>query len=568
MTSSEGNMIIGLCGNITLSFLTDELKKLHPGVDFIQGEFDQYAQELLKPQGIFSDANIVVVALDWREAVPEVFTYALGTEENAVFSEISAFFKKLDAILSSFKQDCSAKICIFTPISDWYRPTGFIDRLLPTGQHKVDHYLQISFNELCRKFGEVYPVDLEQIAQRIGKENVYDPRMRQLARAPYTQRMTREIAASIRVITTQITLYPLKCLIFDLDNTIWGGVIGEDGIENIELGELGIGRAYKEFQAEIKRLYSQGIFLAVCSKNNETDALDVFEKHPDMVLKRAMISSMRINWENKARNIKEIAGELNIGLDACMFVDDNPVEREMARAQLPQIEILELPKDPVYYAESLRKCTRFYPLHLTKSDREKGFYIQHELKRKESRMQSTTLEEHLLQSELVATIAIAHEFVMPRIAQLFYKTNQFNLTTKRYSQTELEGISSKEGNHLWYCELKDRFGDYGIIGVSLVCEDIIDSFLLSCRALGRKVECALLWKILNHYKQKGKKMIQGLYIPTQKNVMAASFYKDNGFIQNGFDGTALSWILDLTKPLKPAPEWITLGENKDDCKIN
>jgi predicted enzyme involved in methoxymalonyl-ACP biosynthesis len=288
-------MKIGLCGNISLSFLADELSKVLPNDEFVVGGFNQYAQELVQPHRYFPDISVIIIALDWREAIPCSYAFAFGDDTKKILAEIDAFCQHLLTLLSGFRQASIAKIVVFSPIADWYSPMGFIDRILQSGQHTVTAYVQSSFNELCRKISDVYPLDVEQIAQRVGKQNVYDPRMRQLARAPYTYRMNREIALSAKIFSTQIINSPIKCLILDLDNTIWGGIVGEDGMENLQLGELGIGRSYKEFQIEIRRLYFQGIFLAVCSKNNPDDALRVFEAHPDMILKRDMISSLRIN---------------------------------------------------------------------------------------------------------------------------------------------------------------------------------------------------------------------------------------------------------------------------------
>jgi FkbH-like protein len=243
-----------------------------------------------------------------------------------------------------------------------------------------------------------------------------------------------------------------------------------------------------------------------------------------------------------------------------MVIDDNPAERDMIRAQLPSVEILELPNDPVYYAETLRGCTRWYPFQLTQNDREKGVFFIQENKRKQSLLDSKTLEEHLMQSGLVATIGLSDKFTMPRIVQLFNKTNQFNLTTKRYSQSQLEKITLQEGNSLWYCELSDKFGDYGIIGASLLCSNTIDSFLLSCRAFGRKIEYGFLWWILNLCKSQGHQFVYGLSIPTQKNSMTVSFYKDAGFIKDEEDTAINRWKINVTMPLASPPAWIILKE--------
>ena len=226
---------------------------------------------------------------------------------------------------------------------------------------------------MCRALADIFPVDLEEIGSRIGKDSIYDYRITHSGNPqPFSPGMLGRISERICDICTQIEKNPLKCLVLDLDDTLWGGIVGEEGFEYIALGDDGIGKVYKDFQRYIVKLYKQGVILAICSKNNTCDALEVIEQHPHMLIRPEMISCYRINWDDKPGNLKSIADELNIGLDSIMFVDNSKTERELIRSTLPQVEILELPENAAEFRNTLEKCTRFWPLTLTKEDAYKG----------------------------------------------------------------------------------------------------------------------------------------------------------------------------------------------------
>jgi FkbH-like protein len=404
---------------------------------------------------------------------------------------------------------------------------------------------------------------MDTIASYIGKKHIYDPRMNILASSPFSSEMHKAVASEVAIYCTQIAKSPLKCMILDLDNTLWGGIVGEDGIEGIKLDDFGIGKAYKDFQTQIQRLATQGVLLAVCSKNNYNDAIEVFEKHPHMVIKTEMLSSTHINWNNKEENIRTIASELNIGLDSMLFIDDSPMERAAIAALLPQVEILDLPTDPVYYSDTLCRYPRFAPLQLTEEDTTKNVFFIQNRQRKEDEKRISDTTKFLRESDITVLISEAAVYDFPRLAQLYGKTNQFNLTTQRYSETDLRSFSSRADCSLWSMRVKDRYGDYGLAGSALVIADSIDSFILSCRAFGRSVELALLSHLTSHHRNSGGTVLFGRRVPSEKNMMTANFYRDAGFSHFENRPQEVIWALPKEHPLPEFPEWITISKGDD-----
>lgn len=553
-------MKIGICGNIPLDLLAVELDKLMPENEIIVGSAGAFRKELAAPWGDCLSLDACIIALDWRAMVTELYTFGYGDDSGPLISRFKKICDELRQRIEGFRTVGRAKVLLFSPISDWNGPEGFITRLITLSRFDIFRDCQNAFNDLCRSLVDVYPVDMEEISGRIGKDNAFDPRMRQQTGYPYSPVFTKSLADHLSAMCMQFRKYPLKCLVLDLDDTLWGGVVGETGFKNLVLGDSGEGSAYKHFQEEIVKLYKQGVLLAICSKNNTCDALEVLELHPHMLIRPHMITCYRINWDDKPKNIIGISSELNIGLDAMMFIDDNPAERDMMRATLPEVEILDLPPDPAYYAEALKKCTRFWPLQITRNDTEKTKCFAQERLRKESRELSSSVEKYLASLEINVTIAQADEASLPRITQLFNKTNQFNLTTKRYSQSELEKIIRDESNHLFFMGMADKFGDYGIIASSLIVNDTIDSFVLSCRAFGRQVESAFLISLLRILKERGLKRVWGHYIPSEKNSMVKDFYAKMGFAEVKAAEGRPQWQIDLKNDLKKRPCWITVNE--------
>lgn len=325
-----------------------------------------------------------------------------------------------------------------------------------------------------------------------------------------------------------------KCIVVDLDNTLWGGVLGEDGIDGIQLGDTYPGRAFKHFQEHLLEASKNGVILAVCSKNNEADVFEAWEKHPSMVLKREHFSAIKINWQNKAINIAEIAEEINIGLDSVVFLDDNPAERTMVSQNLPEVVVPEFPEQPYNLYNFFKQVySNYFQIYsLTKEDKNKTEQYLQNTQRKIHQQNFINIDEYLSSLQMQLVVRYADELTITRIAQMTQKTNQFNLTTKRLSESDIQNFLN---NKHWVISLavKDKFGDNGITVAAIIeFKDTtahIHSFLLSCRILGRGIEKAFVFFLLNKLLDSGVKEVTAEYIPTNKNIQTANFYETVGF---------------------------------------
>ena len=333
-----------------------------------------------------------------------------------------------------------------------------------------------------------------------------------------------------------------KCLILDLDNTTWGGIIGDDGIEGIQVGSLGIGKAFTELQLWAKNLKDRGIILGICSKNTDSVAREPFEKHPDMVLRMDDISIFVANWENKADNIRYIQQVLNIGFDSMVFIDDNPFERNLVRTELPQVTVPELPEDPAEYLTYLRQLNLFETASYSSEDAKRTEKYQQEANRVQLQQKYRSIEDYLISLEMKGTFQPFDEFHLPRIAQLSQRSNQFNLRTVRYDEQQIRQIIASEERLGYYVKLEDKFGEYGLISILILDKTkdgiFIDTWIMSCRVLKRDVEKYVLNHLVDLAKELGYDRIIGEYLPTPKNALVIKHYADLGFEEK--DG---KWIL-------------------------
>ena len=331
-------------------------------------------------------------------------------------------------------------------------------------------------------------------------------------------------------IQEEMDLKRKKCLVLDLDNTLWGGVLGEDGIDGIQLGGDYPGKAYTYWQQALLQLSRAGVILAICSKNNEADVLEAWEKNPFMVLKREHFSATRINWKDKATNIAELADELNIGLDSMVFLDDNPSERELVKQLLPQVEVPDFPDKPYllmpFFKQLVDKYFRIYTV--TNEDLAKAEQYQANALRRAEQARFADLDEYLYSLDIQIDVMEADEHNLPRIAQMTQKTNQFNLTTRRYTEAQVQQRLN-QGWRVYCMRVSDRFGDSGITGTVFLepVGDVgvnIDTLLLSCRILGKGIEDAFVKTVLNLLRLDGYRKLTADYLPTSKNGQTADFY--------------------------------------------
>jgi len=343
-----------------------------------------------------------------------------------------------------------------------------------------------------------------------------------------------------------------KCVILDLDNTLWGGIIGDDGLENIQIGTLGIGKAFTRFQKWLKELKNRGIILAVCSKNEENIAKMPFLQHPEMVLKLEDIAVFVANWNSKADNINQIQQILNIGFDSMVFLDDNPAERDIVRTHLPSVCVPELPVDPSNYLPFLIAENLFETVSYSDNDLERTKQYQEEAKRVELSKSITNMDDYLESLEMTAKIGPFMELDVERIAQLTQRSNQFNLKTIRYTNVEIESIMKNPNFLTVSVEVADKFGNYGLIGVVII-ETLgstanIDTWIMSCRVLKRTVEHTVMNYVVESLLKLNIQILNGQFIPTEKNKLVLNLLRDLGMSETKTHDYALN--LNEFKKLK------------------
>ncbi len=375
--------------------------------------------------------------------------------------------------------------------------------------------------------------DISTIQNQIGKQIFFNNReyvnssmVFSIESIPNVAKFTVDIISSIKGVIN-------KCLILDLDNTLWGGVIGDDGIENIKIGGYGVGKSYYNFQKWIKKLKNRGVILAVCSKNTDNIAREPFLNHPEMVLTIDDISVFVANWDDKVNNIIKIKNILNIGYDSMIFLDDNPFERNLVRENIKEIKVPELPKNPEDYLDYLCSINLFETNVISKEDKKRTIMYQNEATRSESKNQFSDLNEYLESLNMKSKIDLFNSFNIARISQLSQRSNQFNLRTIRYTEDEVLSLSKSNNHFCFSYSLEDKFGHNGIISVVII-EKLnkalfIDTWLMSCRVLKRGMELFILNNIVEIAKKNNFDTILGEFIPTKKNVIVKNHYKDLGF---------------------------------------
>lgn len=403
-------------------------------------------------------------------------------------------------------------------------------------QRKLNYLLM----QGCQEAKNTFLIDLDALQTALGRSTFADPKLYYVAKMPISLAALPAAAKLVVDVVRSLQGAVKKCLVLDLDNTLWGGVIGDDGLSGIQIGELGTGHAFSDFQKWLKELKNRGILLTVCSKNNEETAKEPFEKHPEMVLRLEDFSMFVANWEDKARNIRTIQQALNIGMDSMVFLDDNPFERELVRIMIPEITVPELPEDPALYLQYLRGLDLFETASYSREDAGRTEQYREKAQRAAFEAAFQSYDDYLEALQMRASAAAFDPFHYPRIAQLTQRSNQFNLRTVRYTEAEIEALAQDDSRIGLYFTLKDKFGDHGLISVVVLekqPEDtlFISEWLMSCRVLKRGMEEFIVDKILSVAAQQGFRRVVGEYIPTPKNAMVKDLYEQLGFarLENG-----------------------------------
>jgi FkbH-like protein len=394
--------------------------------------------------------------------------------------------------------------------------------------------INFALMNMAQEEKHVFLADLAALSAQVGYANSHDPRLYATAKVSLSFDFLPVVAKSITDIVKASSGHIRKCLICDLDNTLWGGVIGDDGMEKIEIGELGMGHAFDNLQRWIRELRNRGVIIAVCSKNEEETAKQPFREHPDMMLRLDDIAVFAANWDNKVDNIKFIQKTLNIGFDSIVFLDDNPFERNLVRELLPEVTVPELPEDPSLFVSYLSSLNLFETVSYSEEDLQRTRQYQEEITRTDFQKSFTSIDDYLKSLEMVSLVKPFDDFSTPRVAQLTQRSNQFNLRTIRYTEADIERIrESKEFVTLAF-HLKDKFGDYGLIGLIILQKlsstvAFIDTWIMSCRVLKRGMEEFIVNQMVSAADRIGVERLLGEYIPTPKNKMVKDLYAGMGF---------------------------------------
>ena len=391
----------------------------------------------------------------------------------------------------------------------------------------------------------MFIADVAGLSNQAGYVNSHDPRFYATSKVAFALDFLPAVAKAVVDIVQSIRGQIKKCLILDLDNTVWGGVIGDDGMEKIEIGELGMGHAFDSLQRWAKELKQRGILLAVCSKNEADTAKRPFREHPEMILKLEDIAVFVANWDNKVDNIKQIQATLNIGFDTMVLLDDNPFERNLVRELLPELTVPELPEDPAMFVSYLRSLNLFETASFSEEDLQRTNQYQVEAARGDFQKTFTSIDDYLRGLEMVSQVKAFDDFSVPRLAQLTQRPNQFNLRTVRYTEADMERLRKSDQYVTLSFHLADRFGDHGLIGLVILEKQdkeraFIDTWIMSCRVLKRGMEEFIVNQFAGKARQQGIRLLVGEYLPTAKNKMVQDLYDQMGFVPQ-----AGKWELDL-----------------------
>jgi len=404
--------------------------------------------------------------------------------------------------------------------------------------------LNLELMNLAREHKHVFIADVAGLSNLVGYASAHDPRLYVTSKVTFALDFLPAVAKAVTDIVRASSGSFKKCLILDLDNTIWGGVIGDDGMENIQIGELGMGHAFDALQRWAKELKQRGIILAVCSKNEEETAKQPFREHPEMILRLEDIAVFVANWNNKAENLKQIQAVLNIGFDSMVFLDDSPFERNLVRELLPAVTVTELPEDPALYVSHLRSLNLFETASFSEEDLQRTRQYQNEIKRADFQKAFASIDDYLKNLEMHSTVRAFDDFSVPRIAQLTQRSNQFNLRTVRYSEAEIGAMRHSAEFMTLAFHLSDKFGDHGLIGIVVLKKladetAFIDTWIMSCRVLKRGMDEFIVNQMVKHARDAGFRRLLGEYLPTPKNKMVKELYAQMGF--SSADGR---WELD------------------------
>ena len=522
------------------------------------GPFNQLEPQALDPESpLYAGApDVIVIAARLEDLLPDLFWRFASFSPEEIDARLAQVSERYDSLVAAIRRNGAATVLLANFIEPAGAPLGLAGALHEPSPAAVVERANSALAALARRSAGVYVLDLARAAIEVGLDRWNDPKLAYLARLPWSLAAQIEVGRRLARHLRALTFPASKCLVVDLDGTLWGGVLGEDGVEGIALGNEYPGLAHQDFQRALAGLRARGVLLAIASKNDEAIVREAFERHPDMVLRWEDFAAVQVHWNDKASSLRAIARTLGIGTDALAFYDDSPVERDWIRAQLPEVAVLDVPESLLERVGTLDGSGVFDQLRLSDYDRRRADAYREDAERERLRDRTLSPEDFLRSLRTVARVGPLDAETLPRVAQLMGKTNQFNVTTRRHTAAGIEAMLGGGAIGLWL-RARDRYGDYGLVGVALAVPETpetwrIDSLLMSCRALGRQVEGALLAALAQEVAARGGAVLIGEFVATARNGPAAPFFRDHGFAPLDDDGRLWRLTLDAAA-LEPPP---------------
>jgi len=549
---SEHALRVAVIGFSTTQYYTGVLRGLStasglPAVTY-EPEYNTVHQTVLDDEsGLYEFRPDVVIVLTAVQALRNVL---LATDPSVRVEAAEREAQQLLSVLQRVSEIPGVTVIVNEFVVPYERPwgnfTSRIDPSVPSAVRRVNERLR----QLAAGTENLYTVDTDHIASWFGKRAWFDERLWFHSKSFCHPEALPYVAGQALDIVRALKGKSLKCIALDLDNVLWGGTVGDDGLEGIRLGELGEGEAFVQFQIWLKELRARGIILGVCSKNDEMKAREPFAKHPDMVLAESDISCFIANWNDKADNLHRLAAQLNIGLDTIVFLDDSPFERDLVRNLAPDVCVPELPQDPAEFVPYLEGLNLFEAVQFSEEDRKRADFYRANVLREGEQARFTSVGEYLESLEMEASFERFDDLHLPRIAQLVQRTNQFNLTTIRHPPAELKEFADDPDLFPYYVTLSDKFGENGLISVVIGRrdEDAMEliTWLMSCRVISRRLEEFVLDQLVEVAREHSLGILRARYVPTQKNGLVARHYEKLGFdLTETLPDGSTSWSLDL-----------------------
>lgn len=521
---------IGILSNVTVNSLKEILEylcrinRIEPKIEF--GNFDNIVQD----SASLKDKDLNIVIYDVLNIVDQVSEFFEDLEDEKYNSLINKLFTEIDIIFENLKNTATVIFSSFSSLYYNYNNTNF---------SKIEIFVkELNSYVEKNKTSNVSIINIDKIFALVGFNQSIDYRFYHSSKAPYTFAFLKNYVSAIEPVILRNSGKLKKAIIFDCDNTLWKGVIGEDGIDGIDMSPTSnLGKFFHLVQRIAVFLSKRGVIIGLCSKNNENDVLEVLRNHRDIILKEEHIVIKKVNWDDKASNLREIASDLNVGLDSMIFVDDSNFEINLINEKVPEILTIQVPIVLSDYPDILlRNIYSYFNLVLNSDDARKTEMYKQQFEREKNKTTFNSIEDYLASLEIELTVVKNDKSYIPRIAQLTQKTNQFNLTTHRYTESKVEYFTSDNKHVVYAMFVKDKFGDNGLTGVCIVKEDennsknvILDSFLMSCRIIGRNIEFVFIDYIIKELANKGYQTLGADYIQSSKNALVENFYDKVGF---------------------------------------